>query len=186
MNRTHLHQQLCPASHTLRARSLTSTDELQRSLLIPFVPFPEIKAITVGYHREQSRSIVGVRLPQRTESCSKTQMQTRRGNCPWDSASTLVQGRESSPPGKALPTAQISRQSSGGSPAGDLSSVHSHSWAGVAVPSTGPGTCWGARHRTAHPPRNAQPEEKGQCGGGSLCWKFMAWCHFKLLQSLKL
>lgn len=30
------------------------------------------------------------------------------------------------------------------------------------------------------------PEEKGQCGGGFLHWKFMAWCHLELLQGSKL
>jgi len=85
----------------------------------------------------------------------------RRGDCPRASASTPVQGGgESSPPGRALPTAQTSRQSSDGSPAGDPSSARSRSLAGGAAPRRGAGSCWGARRRTARLPRNAQPRRE--------------------------
>lgn len=81
------------------------------------------------------------------------------GDCPQASASTLVQGRECSPPGEALPTAQTSRRSADGFPADDLSSARSRSLASGAVPRKGAGNCWGVRCRRDHLPRNAQKKK---------------------------
>lgn len=158
------HQQLCPASwhrHFCKRTPPRQRWIINQHRCTPKEPRGTLCALPrdKGYQR---KAIAENRVLSYCKLLKQDPDTDRRGDCPQPrtSASTLLQGRESSPPGKALPTARTSRRSSDGFPAGDLSYARSHSSASGAAPRKGAGSCWGVRRRTARLPGNARPRRE--------------------------